>query len=309
MIQYIRGKMNLLVDQHELNDRIRLHQIHPSHIERDPILLDKLQLLKQSFYTDRAQLVRWFEELELAYNRANTLDEGLPFSRLELHPLRLCANWKTTQCDFIAKTVVRQMLEAAKLKANGQPQRVPSEGYSTGYVLCAYFEQVLEDDIVFSRNWLSSRIREKHAALISLRRRFFAYEHPATGIAVPPTPSLSFLATLYGNPSPSFALRHAISGGLPPPPPPPPPPTPCPSPVPLQKEKSKPLQSMLAKRVLSYELERNGLRCPICLESESLSKESCIMFNCSHYVCEECYPSLEGRLCPMCRKQIKVSSD
>jgi hypothetical protein len=67
--------------------------------------------------------------------------------------------------------------------------------------------------------------------------------------------------------------------------------------------------SVLARRCLEWEREREGLRCPICLEEEGLKVESCIMFTCSHYVCEDCYPGVEGKLCPLCRKQIKVASE
>jgi hypothetical protein len=300
MKRYIRSQMNVLMDQYEWHDRLRLQQVNPDDIDSDPIILDKLQIINEQFYTDREQLVRWFEELELAYTvttegEQEDDEEGPPYSRLELHPARLCVNWKATRCDFISKKIVRAMLEAAKLKAHGQPRTVPSEGYSTGYVLCAYFEQVLDEDYLFMRKWFAAKMREKHAAIVSLRRNFFAVQHPATSTMLPLTPSPVFLASLLENSPLTFAQF------LPPPPLPQPPVTPV--------AKGKPSQSQLAKRLLWYECESKNLRCAICLESESLLPGSCVMFMCSHYVCELCYPSVEGKRCPLCRKEIKVSVD
>jgi hypothetical protein len=48
--------------------------------------------------------------------------------------------------------------------------------------------------------------------------------------------------------------------------------------------------------------------CGVCLEDKILQKDI-IFFRCSHNICKECYVKLMKRLCPFCRKKIKIFSD
>ena len=45
--------------------------------------------------------------------------------------------------------------------------------------------------------------------------------------------------------------------------------------------------------------------CDICFEDKIL-KEETIFFKCSHHICKNCYHSLMKRLCPFCRRKIKI---
>lgn len=50
------------------------------------------------------------------------------------------------------------------------------------------------------------------------------------------------------------------------------------------------------------------MECGVCLEDEILQK-NIIFFRCSHNICKECYVKLLKRICPFCRKKIKILSD
>ena len=47
--------------------------------------------------------------------------------------------------------------------------------------------------------------------------------------------------------------------------------------------------------------------CDICFEDKILIDEIAF-FKCTHHICKNCYNSLKKRLCPFCRKKIKILS-
>jgi hypothetical protein len=56
------------------------------------------------------------------------------------------------------------------------------------------------------------------------------------------------------------------------------------------------------KRLFEEPEEPSGWKCPICLESETLTAEDLTFLCCSHYLCNSCYARLPGNFCPLCRK-------
>ena len=50
------------------------------------------------------------------------------------------------------------------------------------------------------------------------------------------------------------------------------------------------------------------MECGVCLEEEILKKDL-VFFKCSHNICKECYEKLLKRLCPFCRRKIRISSE
>ena len=47
--------------------------------------------------------------------------------------------------------------------------------------------------------------------------------------------------------------------------------------------------------------------CDICFEDKILM-DDIAFFKCTHHICKKCYNSLKKRLCPFCRKKIKILS-
>lgn len=45
--------------------------------------------------------------------------------------------------------------------------------------------------------------------------------------------------------------------------------------------------------------------CEICFEDKIL-KDDIIFFKCNHHICKICYNNLKKRLCPFCRRKIKI---
>ena len=50
------------------------------------------------------------------------------------------------------------------------------------------------------------------------------------------------------------------------------------------------------------------MECGVCLEDEIVKKDV-VFFKCSHNICKECYGQLLKRLCPFCRRKIRISSE
>ena len=50
------------------------------------------------------------------------------------------------------------------------------------------------------------------------------------------------------------------------------------------------------------------MECGVCLEDEILKKDV-VFFKCSHNICKGCYDQLLKRVCPFCRRKIRISSD
>jgi len=48
--------------------------------------------------------------------------------------------------------------------------------------------------------------------------------------------------------------------------------------------------------------------CGVCLEDEVLKKDV-VFFRCSHNICKKCYDMLQKRICPFCRRKIRISSE
>ena len=48
--------------------------------------------------------------------------------------------------------------------------------------------------------------------------------------------------------------------------------------------------------------------CGVCLEDEVLKKDV-VFFRCSHNICKKCYDMLQKRVCPFCRRKIRISSE
>jgi hypothetical protein len=301
VMRYLQQQIEFYLEEDPELDRLQMEECNPDLLDHHPIVTMKLDRLKDSLYTNREALVTWFQDLARSLQQSQ--ETTFPV-KLELNREGHYVNWKECRFGFVVKECVSGIMMKAKRRVMGLPRLEPEEGYRTGFVLSVYFTEKLLGDFPFYKFYCASKLRDKYPAVVASRRAYYMTHRTMrmnSLVGQSPHPLLQG-QPMYQLVTPSSSSYGAGAGGgggggagaggqV------------------QQKEKSKPLQSMLAKRVLSYELERNGLRCPICLESESLSKESCIMFNCSHYVCEECYPSLEGRLCPMCRKQIKVSSD
>jgi len=49
------------------------------------------------------------------------------------------------------------------------------------------------------------------------------------------------------------------------------------------------------------------MECDICFEDKIL-KEEMTFFKCKHYICKDCYNNLKKRICPFCRRKIKILS-
>jgi len=49
------------------------------------------------------------------------------------------------------------------------------------------------------------------------------------------------------------------------------------------------------------------MECGICLEDKILKKDI-VFFRCSHNICKECCDKLLKRLCPFCRRKIRILS-
>lgn len=47
--------------------------------------------------------------------------------------------------------------------------------------------------------------------------------------------------------------------------------------------------------------------CEICFEDKIL-KDDITFFKCNHHICKICYNNLKKRLCPFCRRKIKILS-
>jgi hypothetical protein len=63
------------------------------------------------------------------------------------------------------------------------------------------------------------------------------------------------------------------------------------------------------KRLFAEPEQPEGFKCPICLESETLTAEDLTFLCCSHYLCNSCYARLPGSFCPLCRKSFRPDED
>jgi hypothetical protein len=277
-----------------------MSECNPDMLDHHPMVTTKLDRLKESLYTNRAALKDWFQAL--AHSRQHSPETSPPFPvNLELNRTGQLANWKACQFGFVVKECVTRLLQQAKRRVPMLPRLEPEEGYGTGFILSVHFTEKLLEDFPYYKFYCASKLREKHPDLVMVRRDYYATQrqmlnNPLIGRSPHPL--------LLGQPMEEFVMPPPSGGGG------------AVSGVVRRREEEttvspvkKPSQSQLAKRLLWYECESKNLRCAICLESESLLPGSCVMFMCSHYVCELCYPSVEGKRCPLCRKEIKVSVD
>jgi hypothetical protein len=49
------------------------------------------------------------------------------------------------------------------------------------------------------------------------------------------------------------------------------------------------------------------MECDICFEDKIL-KDDMTFFKCKHHICKDCYNNLKKRICPFCRRKIKILS-
>jgi hypothetical protein len=220
---------------------------------------------------------------------------------LELHPNGHLANWRACRFGFVVNECVTKLLQQAKQCVQSLPRQKPEEGYGTGFILSVHFTLKLQEDFPYYKFFCAMKLRDKHPDLVMVRRDYYMTQsqmitNTLNGRAPHPLlvgqPMYQYVS---GSTGESGANVATVGGG-------------CGGGAESSK-KEPPTQSVLSNRLLCYEKESVGLRCPICLEEEGLSVESCVMFTCAHYVCDMCYPKVEGSMCPLCRKQIKVSVD
>ncbi len=279
-----------------------MESCNPDVLDHHPMVTTKLNRLKESLYTNRAGLVDWFQDL--AHSLQQSPASNVPMLvNLELHPAGNLVNWKACRFGFLVKECVNGMMQQAKRRARDYPGVIPEEGYGSGFILSVYFTNKLQEDMAFYQFYCASTLRQKHTDLVVLRRLHYESERRQRLQGSPLQyihpllvgPFFNQLAVNYGGGGGGGSSGTAGSGNV----------------VIDAGAGTRPRKCMseLGKRMLCKEREESGLRCPICLEEEGMRIESCIMFMCSHYVCEVCYVGVEGGLCPLCRKQIKVASE
>ena len=298
VMRYLQQQIESYIEEHSEIDRLQMEECNPDVLEHHPIVTTKLDRLKEYLYTNRAALVVWFQDLARSLQQSQ--DTTLTV-KLELNRTGQTVNWKECRFGFVVKECVTGIFQKAKRRVMRLPRLEPEEGYRTGFVLSVHFQEKLQEDLSYYKFYVASQLRVKHSEIATRRQDYYQRQRIERLSSSPfqnihpllVGPYFNQLEANYGGGgggAVAGASGGVVAGGG-------------------GSRGGLPRQSELARRVLCSEFSEGSLRCPICLEEEELSVESCIMFNCSHYVCERCYPSLEGRLCPICRKQIKVSCD
>lgn len=261
VIVYLKEQLNKLVRDSFHEDEFELQWMDPDELQSHAIVSCKLANLKSRLYVERGRLATWF----LKQESMRRLHPG-PVSQLVLRSSgdHRC-NREQTRCCFIVKSALDKMMNVAKERANRVPEEIPEEGYTTAYVLAAYFEWMMDTEIEQLRSSCASRIRQVHLETIVDR---YAFLFMARELA---------------------SEMHSHPVALPPPPPPPP----------LEN-----LVSESVKRRLDEITKDEERQCSCCLDKDSITKETTVLFRCGHYVCATCFPRIPNNKCPECRALI-----